>query len=72
MYEIIVQLKLPSSDGKYYNTDCTNTEFMFRIIQSIPSKDGLQKCERINKIEKPGVTERRRPARRINNRNLKG
>lgn len=37
MYEIIVQLKLPSSNGKYYNTDCANTESMFRIIQSIPS-----------------------------------
>ena len=38
LYEIIVQLKLPSSDGKYYNTDCADTESMFRIIQSIPSK----------------------------------
>ncbi|MCK5333148.1 MAG: Bro-N domain-containing protein, partial [Candidatus Aenigmarchaeota archaeon] len=32
------QLKLQSSDGKYYMTDCANTESMFRIIQSIPSK----------------------------------
>ncbi|MBI4141783.1 Bro-N domain-containing protein [Candidatus Woesearchaeota archaeon] len=31
------QLKLPASDGKYYETDCANTETMFRIIQSIPS-----------------------------------
>ena len=34
---IWVQLKLPSADGKNYNTDCANTESMFRIIQSIPS-----------------------------------
>ena len=32
------QLKLQSSDGKYYRTDCANTESLFRIIQSIPSK----------------------------------
>ena len=31
------QLKLKSSDGKYYETDCANTESLFRIIQSIPS-----------------------------------
>src|SRR3990167_11044863 len=37
LYEKIVQLKLPASDGKKYNTDCANTETLFRIIQSIPS-----------------------------------
>ena len=31
------QLKLTSSDGKAYKTDCVNTEAAFRIIQSIPS-----------------------------------
>ena len=35
---IWVQLKLISVDGKMYDTDCANTESMFRIIQSIPSK----------------------------------
>lgn len=30
-------LKLPASDGKNYETDCANTEGIFRIIQSIPS-----------------------------------
>src|SRR3989344_2944539 len=34
---IWIQLKLPSADGKYYETDCANTKNMFRIIQSIPS-----------------------------------
>lgn len=31
------QLKLKSSDGKSYLTDCANTKALFRIIQSIPS-----------------------------------
>ena len=31
------QLKLPSSDGKYYKTDVADTEQLFRLIQSIPS-----------------------------------
>ncbi len=38
LYTNCVQLKLQSSDGKYYKTDCANLEGMFRIIQSIPSK----------------------------------
>ncbi len=37
LYEKIVQLKLPSSDGKYYKTDCLNTAGVLRLIQSIPS-----------------------------------
>ena len=31
------QLKMQSSDGKYYKTDVANTEQLFRLIQSIPS-----------------------------------
>lgn len=31
------QLKLESTDGKKYDTDCANIESVFRIIQSIPS-----------------------------------
>ena len=31
------QLKMPSSDGKYYKTDVADTEQLFRLIQSIPS-----------------------------------
>ena len=37
LYEKIVQLKLLSSDGKRYETDCADTELLLRIIQSIPS-----------------------------------
>lgn len=37
LYAKIVQLKLPSADGKYYKTDVATTEQLFRLIQSIPS-----------------------------------
>ena len=33
------QLKLKASDGKYYKTDVCDIEGMFRIIESIPSKN---------------------------------
>jgi len=59
--EKIGQLKMPSADGKFYSTDCANTETMFRIIQSIPSpkveplKRWLARVgkERIDEIENP-------------------
>jgi hypothetical protein len=35
--EKIGQLKIQSSDGKYYQTDVADTEQLFRLIQSIPS-----------------------------------
>jgi len=64
---IWVQLKLESSDGKKYATDCANTENMFRIIQSIPSKKAepfkqwLAKVgyERIQEIENPELAQDR-------------
>lgn len=31
------QLKMKSTDGKYYKTDVADTEHLFRLIQSIPS-----------------------------------
>lgn len=37
LYEKIVQLKMLSSDGKMYKTDCMTTEQLFRLIQSVPS-----------------------------------
>jgi len=37
LFTICKQLKLESSDGKKYETDCANTEGIFRIIQSVPS-----------------------------------
>ena len=61
------QLKLESSDGKRYETDCANTEGLFRIIQSIPSpkaepfKRWLAKVgyERIQEIEDPELATKR-------------
>lgn len=61
------QLKLKSSDGKYYNTDVVDIEGMFRIIESIPSKNAepvkmwlarLGK-ERINETFDPSITVQR-------------
>ena len=60
-------LKLEASDGKKYATDCSNTEGMFRIIQSIPSpkaeplKRWLAKVgfERIQEIENPELATKR-------------
>ena len=37
LYAEILQLKILSSDGKYYKTDVATTEQLFRLIQSIPS-----------------------------------
>ncbi|PKL71049.1 MAG: phage antirepressor protein, partial [Methanobacteriales archaeon HGW-Methanobacteriales-2] len=61
------QLKLPSSDGKYYETDCVNTKSALRLIQSIPSpkaepfKRWLAKVgyERIQEIEDPELAQER-------------
>lgn len=55
------QLKLQSSDGKQYRTDCANVEGLLRIIQSIPSpkaepfKLWLARTgyERLEEIENP-------------------
>ncbi|HOW16701.1 MAG TPA: Bro-N domain-containing protein [bacterium] len=65
--EKIGQLKLESSDGKKYITDCANTETLFRIIQSIPSpkaepfKMWLAKVgyERVQEIEDPELATKR-------------
>jgi len=61
------QLKLQASDGKFYETDCANTQNMFRIIQSIPSlkaepfKLWLAQIgyERIQEIENPELAQDR-------------
>ena len=61
------QLKLKSGDGKEYETDCANTEGIFRIIQSIPSKKAepfkrwLAKVgyERVQEIENPELAQER-------------
>jgi len=65
--EKIGQLKLLASDGKLRETDCANTESIFRIIQSIPSpkaepfKRWLARVgyERIKEIEDPELATKR-------------
>ena len=64
---LCVQLKLTSSDGKSYKTDCVNIEAAFRLIQSIPSpkaepfKRWLAKVgyERVQEIENPELAQQR-------------
>jgi len=60
-------LKLESSDGKKYLTDCADTEGIFRLIQSIPSpkaepfKRWMAKVgyERVQEIEDPELAMKR-------------
>jgi hypothetical protein len=61
------QFKLQAPDGKMRETDCSNTEGIFRIIQSIPSpkaepfKRWLAKVgyERVQEIENPELATKR-------------
>jgi hypothetical protein len=54
-------------DGKYYMTDCADTETLFRIVQSVPSpkaepfKQWLAKVgyERVQEIENPELAQER-------------
>ena len=65
--EKIGQLKLVAPDGKLRETDCANTETLFRIIQTIPSpkaepfKRWLAKVgfERVQEIENPELAAQR-------------
>jgi hypothetical protein len=60
-------LKLQATDGKHYETDCADTEGIFRIVQSIPSpkaepfKRWLAKVgfERVKEIENPELATKR-------------
>ncbi|MBC2746737.1 MAG: Bro-N domain-containing protein [ANME-2 cluster archaeon] len=64
---ICSQLKMQSSDGKFYNTDVASTEGLLRIIQSVPSpkaepfKRWLAKVgyERLEEIENPEIATKR-------------
>ncbi len=57
------QLKILSTDGKYYKTDVADTEQIFRLVQSIPLpkaepfKVWIAKVarERIDEIEDPEI-----------------
>jgi len=61
------QLKLESSDGKKYATDCADVKALFRIIQSVPSpkaepfKQWLAQVgyERVREIEDPELAQER-------------
>jgi len=61
------QLKVSAEDGKMRETDCANTEGLFRIVQDIPSprveplKRWLAKVgyERIQEVENPELASKR-------------
>jgi len=65
--EKIGQLKIPAPDGKMRETDCANTETVFRLVQSIPSpkaepfKRWLANVgfERVKEIEDPELATKR-------------
>jgi DNA-damage-inducible protein D len=67
LYEFLVQLKLLSTDGKKYLTDCANTKSVLRMVQSIPSKNAepFKKWlaevgyNRIQEIENPELAQER-------------
>lgn len=62
--EKIGQLKMLSSDGKYYKTDVADTEQLFRLIQSIPSPKAEPfklwlaqiASERLDEMQDPEIT----------------
>lgn len=62
--ENIGQLKMQSSDGKFYKTDVADTEQLFRLIQSIPSPKAEPfklwlaqiASERLDEIQDPELT----------------
>jgi len=70
VYENIVQLKLPASDGKQRQTDCANRETILRILQSIshPSaeqaKQWLAKSgeQQLQELENPDIAMERAKA----------
>jgi hypothetical protein len=62
--ENIGQLKMQSSDGKFYKTDVADTEQLFRLIQSIPSPKAEPfklwlaqiAAERLDELQDPEIT----------------
>ena len=58
------QLKMQSSDGKFYKTDVADTEQIFRLIQSIPSPKAEPfklwlaqlASERLDELQDPEIT----------------
>jgi len=67
LYDRIVQLPMPGSDGKLYQTDAANTETLLRIMQSVrspkaePFRQWLAKVgyERIQETQNPEIAIKR-------------
>ena len=65
LYDILVQLKIVSQDGKKYATDCTDTEGLLRIIQSIPSPKAEPFKQWLAKVGYERIEETQDPERSI-------
>ncbi|MGH2553531.1 MAG: BRO-N domain-containing protein [Chitinophagaceae bacterium] len=63
--EKIGQLKMESSDGKFYKTDVADTEQLFRLIQSIPSPKAEPFKQWLAKVGYERVEESQDPERTI-------
>ena len=59
------QLKLVSSDGKKYTTDCANVQGLFRIIQSIPSPKAEPLKQWLAKVGYERIQDMSDPARSL-------
>ena len=58
----IGQLKMRSSDGKFYTTDAADTETLFRIIQSVPSPRAEPIKQWIAKVAAERVADEAQPS----------
>lgn len=73
LYGKIVQLKLPSTDGKSYKTDAADFQTCLRVIQAMPSAqaEGLREwmaqvsAERVEELADPELGEQRARERTI-------
>ena len=73
LYENIVQLKMKSTDDKFYKTDAANTKQLLRIVQSVPSpkaepfKQWLAQMgkERLEEIADPEIAMQRAITQRM-------
>jgi len=62
----IGQLKLKSSDGKFYKTDVANTQQLLRLIQSVPSKKAEPFKLWLARVGKERIDELADPEKTIN------
>lgn len=60
------QLKMKSTDGKYYKTDVVDTKSLLRLVQSIPSKKAEPFKQRLAQVGSDRLDEAQNPELAIN------